>query len=747
MTLPVCNADFEWRSDVDLRVHGQSRYFASPHSRPLMLAYSFDDSTPKVWLFGEPCPQDLYEHVVAGGLIKAWNAAFERRCFTWLAAHKGWPAPRLEQFRCTMSEALAMGLPRKLEKAAVAMGLAEQKDKRGADLIRFFCTPRRRKKDETAPDPLFNEPEDHPAKYAEFIEYCQQDVRTERAMGARLFPLSDYEQSIYELGERINDRGVRIDRTSVVAAIDLVDREKSLLDRSMSALTGGAVPACSNVAKLTIWLGERGVAMDGVAKDAIRTVLKTDDLPADCRQALMLRQDAAKTSTAKLGAFLKRMDSDDRLRNAFVYHAAGTGRFSSVGVNINNLPRPRPIFEDAALDITTLFDVFRQNDPELLRFLYGDELGRPLHLVSDAVRGFIYAAPGHDFMAVDYSGIEGAVAAWLVDEKWKLKAMAEIIADPSLPDLYRRAAAHIMNTTTDIVTKKHPLRQSVGKVSELALGFGGGVAAFVSMAANYNVDLDSLYEPVWDAAPDELRTRAERRYARCLKARDKVKTDVLSRQAWLACELIKHGWRGQHPAFVTGWAALGDAIRDAIRYPGKQFTACKVTYLVAHGFLWGRLPSGRCLAYGAPKLKDQVYAVLQNTDGSWPEDSEIVDRETAERLSLRGRAKVGNATTPAATALGFDATTQRYTRFALYDGLAFENAVQGVARDILVQGMTAVEAAGCPVVLHCYDEVVAEVPIGFGSLDEFEDILRRLPEWAAGLPLDAHGWAGKRYRK
>ena len=267
------------------------------------------------------------------------------------------------------------------------------------------------------------------------------------------------------------------------------------------------------------------------------------------------------------------------------------------------------------------------------------------------------------------------------------------------------------------------------------------------MAESYNVDLDSLYPHVWGAAPEEFRTRAVKRYERCLKARDKVKTDVISREAWLACELIKLGWREQHPAFRAGWNAVGDAMRDAVRYPDQKFTAARCTYMVANGFLWCRLPSGRCLAYGAPKLRDQVYAVLQNDDGTWPEDSEIVERELALRLQAIGKAKVGNAAKPAVTALGTDSTSGKYVRFALYDGLAFENVVQAVARDLLVNGMTNVSAAGYDLVLHVYDEAVAEVPIGTRSLDEYTEILKRLPGWADGLPLTAHGWSGKRYRK
>jgi DNA polymerase len=159
-------------------------------------------------------------------------------------------------------------------------------------------------------------------------------------------------------------------------------------------------------------------------------MLESDDLPAHVRKALELRQEAAKTSTAKLVAFLNRVGAGERLRGAFLFCAAGTGRWSSVGAQLHNLPRPRKVYGDAHLDLKALFENFRHGNPEWLRFNYGDELGKPLHLISDALRSFIWAAPGHELCVADYSGIEGAVAAWFAGEDWKVDAMFDLIKQP-----------------------------------------------------------------------------------------------------------------------------------------------------------------------------------------------------------------------------------------------------------------------------------------------------------------------------
>lgn len=746
--------DFETRSDRDIRVVGAYLYFASPHTKALLASYKINGGPKKRWRYTEPCPPDIAAHIAAGGTISAHNASFERLLFDMMADRHGWPRPHLKQFRCTAAIAAGMALPRDLGGLGDALGLKTKKQKEGTALINFFSKPRRPKKDEP-PGLYFHEPEDYPEKLEEFHAYCDDDVESESQADARMVPLSDYEQDLYWIDQLINDRGIRIDVKSARAALRIAERAKVILDREMAAVTNGAVTACSQVSKLVEWINAQGVPIPSAAKAEIEEMLEADDLPAHVRRALELRQEAAKNSVSKLEAFLKRTGDDERLRGAFLFLAAGTGRWSSVGAQLHNLPRPRKVYGDTHPDLKVLFENFRHGNPEWLRFSYGDDLGKPLHLISDALRSFIWAAPGHELCVADYSGIEGAVAAWFAGEDWKVKAMFELIANPDLPDLYRRAAAGIFNTTTDLLTKKDPRRQ-VGKVSELSLQYQGGVGAFRSMARDYSLKIEPVYDPVWEVASEERRAAAEKRYEQCVNRGD-PQTKVLSKKAWLAAELVKVGWRATHPAIVSCWPALQDGIRQAIESPGAQATVRSVTYKVAMGFLWCRLPSGRCLAYGKPRLSEQVWVREQLQDGSWADESIVMGRTEAEKRAtspdygpgcfLGTKVKIEGPAKPTATALGVDSVTKQFVRFALYGGLAFENIVQAIARDLLANGIKLAEAHNYPVIGHVHDEIITELPRGTADVRFFEELICRLPDWAKGLPLTASGFIAKRYKK
>ena len=307
-------------------------------------------------------------------------------------------------------------------------------------------------------------------------------------------------------------------------------------------------------------------------------------------------------------------------------------------------------------------------------------------------------------IAADYSNIEGRVLAWLAGEQWKLQAFRDFDAGTG-PDLYKLAYSRSFGVPIGDVTK---FMRLIGKVQELALGFGGGVGAFMSMAKNYGVKIGESYDMLVGISPEHAE-QAHKAFG------ERGKGSGLSEATWVAAEIVKLGWRAPHVATVQFWRDMEDAAIAAVETPGAEIACGKIRFKRAGSFLFMRLPSGRKLAYPSPSIK-----VKTTPWGS-------------EKMQLHY--------------WGVDSYTRRYGLQHSYGGKLAENATQAAARDILVSGMLNVEAAGYPVVLHVHDEAVCEAPIGHGSLAEFEALMCKLPAWAAGLPVAAEGFEGERYRK
>lgn len=662
--MTVLHLDFETRSAADLKAVGLDNYARDPSTDVLCMAFAFDDepvelsAAPTEYITATECL--LTRHVSTGGLVYAHNAAFELAIWNnVLHKHFGWPELKPEQMRCTMAMAYAMGLPGSLDGAAAALGIEQRKDAKGARVMLQLAKPRKviehRPEHDGATGWIEHVWWNDPAKLEILYAYCKQDVEVERALHKRMRELSDDEQSLWLLDQKINARGIQIDAEAIDAAIGLVTAEKARLDQAMRDITGNVVAGCTDVAQLTAWLRYKGVSLPGVAKADV-TALLDGELPDDCRTALLLRQEAAKSSTAKLVAMRDRAGADGRMRGLFQYHGAATGRWAGRGPQPHNFPRPTILHEqDDIEDVIAHF-----GEPEYLRVFYGD----PMPLTADCMRGMIVAAPGHTLVCCDYSNIEGRVLAWLAGEKWKLDAFRAYDAGTG-PDLYLLAYAKGFRVSVD---EAKPFRQ-VGKVMELALGYGGGVGAFQTMARGYGVK-------VTDARADEL----------------------------------KVAWRSAHTAVTGFWRDLERAAIRAVQEGGIH-RAGPIAFKVNGSFLWCQLPSKRLLCYPYPEIHE---------------------------------GKFGG---PMLTYMSVNGVTRKWERCDTYGGSLAENVTQAVARDILAAGLRNAEAVGFPVILHCHDEALAEVPEGTLTLGQLRTAMCAMPAWAAGLPVAAEGWEGLRYRK
>lgn len=329
--------DFETRSIVDLTETGIDVYAKHPSTQIMCIGWAVDDGDPDLIRQNTDVAacKNLMAHVAQGATVVAHNAVFELGIWNEiLAKRRGWPVLRPENTRCTMAMALAMGLPGKLEKAAPALGLQQNKDLEGHRVMLQLCKPR--------PDGSWWTPETHPDKFAKLYDYCKQDVRTEQALFKRLLPLSPYEQAIWELDYKINQRGVMIDAEAARAAIAVADLERKILDENMRLVSDNRVATCNATGQLADFIRSHGIETPGVAKaDVLDLLERESELPEVVVELLKLRQMGAKSSTKKLDAMIKGLSADDRVRFIHQYSAAHTRRWGGRRVQFQNIPRPK----------------------------------------------------------------------------------------------------------------------------------------------------------------------------------------------------------------------------------------------------------------------------------------------------------------------------------------------------------------------------------------------------------------------
>lgn len=199
---------------------------------------------------------------------------------------------------------------------------------------------------------------------------------------------------------------------------------------------------------------------------------------------------------------------------------------------------------------------------------------------------------------------------------------------------------------------------------------------------------------------------------------DVYQVRVTPEQALQAVE----AYRASHPRVVDLWYETERACLRAVREPGSVFPCAsgRVRATCRGAYLYVVLPSGRALTYAAPKI---VTALIKSKKTG----------ETYEKQQLEFS--------------GMNGLTKRWERQRAYGGFLVENVVQAVARDLMADAMLRAERRGYPPVLTVHDEVVACVPEGEGSVEDFVRIMSELPAWAAGCPVTAEAWRGVRYRK
>jgi DNA polymerase bacteriophage-type len=679
--------DLETYSETPIS-HGTDRY--ADNAEIMLAAYAFDDGDVELLDFTD---RDQYEALQLimdmacnrGHQVCIHNSFFDRTVLD----KRGFYLP-VEEITDTMVIALQHGLPGSLDKLCEIFKLDEDvaKIKDSKKLINLFCKPRPKKQKLRRATRLT-----HPAEWEQFKMYARHDITAMRAVYKKLPKFND-ERELWQLDQKINDRGVCIDRELVEAAIATMNMEKKRLDEKAGKLTDGAVrSALQRDALLRYIFEELEVGLEDLRASTVEEMLKNGhNYPPELLELLANRLSVSNTSTAKYNTLQRATGLDGQLRGTLQFCGANrTGRWSGKLFQPQNLKRQtmKPERIRAATEATKgrCLDLF---EPDVMEAL------------SQIMRGAIVARPGRKLVVADLSNIEGRVLAWLAGERWKLKAFEQFDLGQG-PDLYKVAAGRILAKPPEQVTGEE--RQAVGKVSELALGYQGGVGAFLTFAMAYGLDLEELAQKARKGLPKEALQAAENLYDFML---EKKMTKGLPRDLWIAIDGIKQAWRMAHEAIVAFWerfeVAAGRAIEDyrTVYKVGEHLTVVRKNH-----WLLVTLPSGRSLCYASPRV----------------ENGKI-------------------------TYWGVNQYTRKWSRIGTYGGKLAENACQAVARDVMAHGMLLAEPAGYEIALTVHDELVTDAPdIEEYSAKELAALMSRNPSWAKGLPLAAGGFESYRYRK
>lgn len=719
--------DYETSSPVDLKQRGLDVYSQHPQTKVLMAAYSFDGGKINHWDHNDRArpPAELVEALADPNVIKkAFNGQFERvitrRVLKIKTPYEGW--------RCTMALAYMQSFSGTLDMIGKQVGLPSDKQKldSGKRLIKLFCGPQKTSKKQ----PLeWFDALTHPNEWAEFCDYNVQDVEAEMAIERRLrkFPIQDSEWELYELDQRINDRGLPVDMDFVRNAIRMSDIRKSELTSVMKEWTGVMNP--NSTQQLLPWLRERGYPFGDLRKDTVKKVLAenaeltggyefvddgaADDgdddicnmilprsyeggfLEPDAVRVLMLRQQAARTSVRKYNAIINSVGNDGKLRFTFQYAGASrTLRWSGRRFQPQNLARPPKELEGdkkmlavgGAPDMmmTVVTDAIRDNDYDLLR-LYTKE---PMNYLAGMVRSSIRAPEGFQFVVADLSAIETCVTAWLSGCE-RLLGVLRGGGDPYVDfgtELYRKPAEEIT---------KFERQCSKPAVLGCTYGLGGGELK------------DGKRTGLWG-------------YAEAMGVnftRDESKHSVTT-------------FRSVYPEVPKTWYAIEEAIKKAMRTGRKQVPSfwisgrqvvVPVEIEYRKPYLMIKLPSGAYRYYHLPRIEKKTYMGRDGTP------------YTKDSFSYMGKQQNGNA----------------WIRVSSHGAKVFENLVQSLAREVLKAGLLRADALGFNLLGHVHDEGICLQKTGdnYYTHHLLEECMSEALEWAPGLPLGADGWTAQFYRK
>lgn len=524
--------DFESYSEFPIK-DGAWGYSCHPSTDVICMYYAYDKEAPRQWLPGQPLPDFVKRPL--NFIWVAHNVSFEHAiCVNSL----GWQVPPWSQWEDTMARAGHCALPQGLDRVGKVLKVPAQyqKDKRGKQLIALLCLPNR----DTG---LRN---NDPFLLEEMYEYCGQDVVSEEFIDRLLPPITGMERKVWELSQKINARGIPMDTKNIENANFLYGEIQKTLVAELEGITG--LENTNSSVQFLGWMHEQGHMVPNVQATTLEEYQAENHLSAELDRAIELKILASKTPLAKYDAMLRTIDRrDDRIRWAMLYYGAGTGRWSGQIINPQNIPRP------TIKDPEGCIEMLKFRDLDIIRMTYGEPIGCLL----SCLRGMIKAGPGNRLIVADLSAIEARILAWMAGQN----NVVEVFRGHG--KIYEYTASLIYNKDLGDVTKDE---RAIGKVGNLALGYQGGVGAYMKMAKTYRVEISEN-----------------------------------------AADVIKVNWREANPRIVKFWAKMEECAIGAVQQRGAIHQYRGIKFVADKNFLKIRLLSGRVLYYYKPKIVEGKF--------------------------------------------------------------------------------------------------------------------------------------------
>ncbi len=724
----ILSVDFETTCSVELKKSGASKYTKDHSFLVTVFAWAFDNG-PVRSIVNEglgvlDLPGEVVEHLRNGGVFRAWNAAFEEAVFR---NHFGIDI-KPEQVSCTMQRALHAGLPGALGDCGPALGLGIVKDATAHRLMMQMAKPRKHKGGGVSYWHM-----DDRAKLLRLQAYCEQDVRAEREIAKYIPELPPREKEIAALDRRANAKGIRIDTLLVDRMIHLANLETDRLNERCAKVTKGAVTSPgTQTARLVKWLNDKGLEIESLAKgevgNAIKRVEELANGPeaevqkrkavarqllecrrgdssralayafqsspfADAREALAIRQLAAKSSIKKLQAMLACMEEDERARGLLAYYGASrTGRWSGKLIQPQNMVRPT--FKNVNEAITLILQGAAVEEIEAV-------FPPILDVVASCLRGCLIPSEGKKFIDFDLSQIEARVIAWLSGQSDILEVFARG------EDVYTYTKDNLgLNSRQE------------GKVAVLGLGYGMGPNKFIATAEGYGLEYSE--EKAKRIVSDWRRANAK--IVNFWWALDEGARDCIR----IAC--ARKDGRAK--------AQINDLV--AIEITPARNGAPLMTML---------LPSGRRLYYRDIRLEKELPIEEERDAKAALERGEIDNGEFCDILAELSQRK---GLRESICYFGVNQMTKKWGKIRTYSGKLAENCCQAVARDVICDMALEVDKEKLgDLVLSVHDELLFEVPEDEAAegYEGIKRIMNTAPTWAKGLPVGADGNPMDRFGK